>query len=120
MQLADRAERLQSGRGSPAFGTALSFYSGAAISIAQGMSVRADQKSYADVMRLLDYQLAAIRRKLEQQSPSAARAARARLAMRANAGQLYAIWVGKTRRSVRITFPKANEYLDDSAIHALA
>ena len=122
IQLADRAERLQSGRAASAFGTvALSlFYSGTAISISQwGMSVRADQKAYADVLRLLDYQLAASRRKLEQQSPSATRAGRARLAMRANVGQSYAIWVGKTRRSISISFPKANEYLDDSAIQVL-
>ena len=46
------------------------------------MSVRADQKAYGDVLKLLDHELAAVRRKQERQSPGAARAARSRYAAR--------------------------------------
>ena len=83
----------------------------------QGMSVCADRKAYADVLRLLDLDLAAARRKMERQSPgAAARAWRApvRLRARRSARRSCAqrIWVGTTYRTVSIDFPRANEYFD--------
>ena len=82
--LADRADRLQSGRTSQTFSSGTFYFYGSARSIGQGMSVIAQRKAYADVLRLLDHELASVRRKLERQSPGASRAARARLAMRSN------------------------------------
>ena len=38
----------------------------------QGMSVRADKKMYADILRLVDFNLATVRRKNEHRSPGAA------------------------------------------------
>ena len=76
------------------------------------MSVCAERKAYDDVLRLLDHELAAARRRLEHQSPGAARAARSRVASRVNYVPQYQIWVGKTSRYMQIAFPLPNEYLD--------
>ena len=67
------------------------------------MSACADRKAYADVLRLLDLDLAATRRKMERQSTgAAARAWRARFASmhRARRARMaQRIWVGSSYRS---------------------
>ena len=45
------------------------YFSGTGLSICQGMSLCADRKAYDDVLRLLDHELAAARRRQERQSP---------------------------------------------------
>ncbi|MFI5456257.1 MAG: DUF1583 domain-containing protein [Isosphaerales bacterium] len=119
IQLADRFERLQSGRASQYYYTGTFYFAGPGPSIGQGMSVCAGRKAYADVLRLLDHELAAARRKLERQSPGAARTARSRLAARGNYVPNYQIWVNKTSRYVQIPFPLPNDYLDETAIQLL-
>ena len=119
IQLSDRYERLQTGSGNAYYYTGTFYFAGSSASMAQGMSVRAGEKAYEDVLRLLDHELAAVRRKQERQSPGAARAARSRFGSRANSGQQYQIWVGKTTRYMQITFPTPNEYFDADAIQVL-
>ena len=94
------------------------YFNGPGMALGQGMSVRADQKAHADVLKLLDHELAAVRRKQERQSPGAARAARSRYATRATAPQ-YQIWVGKTTRYIQIAFPLPNEFFDETTIQLL-
>ncbi len=86
------------------------------------MSACADRKAYADVLRLLDLNLAATRRKMERQSTGAAgRAWRARYAYIQSLGSrlLQRIWVGSSYRSVAIDFPRPNEYFDSDLILVL-
>ena len=90
--------------------------------MSQGMNELADRKSYSDVLSLVDYNLAAARRRLEHQSPGAlARALRARYAALGIPGYVpaYRIWVGSRYRSVQIPFPQVNEYFDGTVIQVL-
>jgi tetratricopeptide (TPR) repeat protein len=123
VELAERYERLQAGRTTPGFTTgSFTFAAGAGLSISQGMSVCADRKAYADVLRLLDLNLAATRRKMERQSTgAAARASRTRSALFAALGArtTQRIWIGSSYRTVSIDFPQSNEYLDSDAIGVL-
>ena len=68
--LADRLDRLQSGTSIGAFATAGFYFYGTARSMGQGMSVCAQKKAYGDVLRVLDHQLASVRRKQEKQTPA--------------------------------------------------
>ncbi len=72
IQLTERCDRLQTGRAFPVYATPSFRFPGPAIAMCQGMSVCADKKLHADVLRLVDYNLAAVRRKNEHQSPAAA------------------------------------------------
>jgi len=118
IQLFDRYERLQAGRANTSFYTGSFYFNGPGLSLAQGMSARADQKAYDDVLKILDHQLAALRRKVERQSPGAVRAARARQG-RVNYVPQYQVWVGKSSKYMQIAFPLPNEYLDSTAIQLL-
>ena len=96
-------------------------FMGPAIAMCQGMSVRADNKMYADILRLVDFNLATIRRKNEHRSPGAARGACARyLALGfSNFQPNYMIWIGPRYRLARFDFPQVNEYLDATVIPVL-
>jgi lipopolysaccharide biosynthesis regulator YciM len=118
IQLADRLERLQSGR-AQYYSTGTFYFAGTALSFSQGMSVCAQRKAYANVLRLLDHELAAARRRQEHQSPGAARSARTRVASQVNVSPQYQIWVGKTTRFIQIPFPTPNEYVDSTGIQLL-
>ena len=88
----------------------------------QGMSACADRKAYGDVLRLLDLNLAATRRKMERQSTGAARRRAAPVrdyAVGRRASVRRRIWIGTTYRTFSIDFPQANEYLDTDAIQVL-
>ena len=61
------------------------------------MSVCAEKKAYDEVLRLLDHELASVRRKQERQTPAAARAAR-RACPPGRPAMSYQIWIGKTIR----------------------
>ena len=119
LQLSDRYERLQAGRTAQYYYTGTFYFASPSVSINQGMNICAQRKAHADVIRLLDHELAASRRKLERQTPGAARSARSRLSSTTIASRRYQISVGKGTRVVQIAFPIANEYLDDSAIMTL-
>lgn len=120
-QLVDRYERLQSGRKTSYYYTGSYYFAGPGPSLSQGMGICADRKAYHDVLRILDHELATIRRRFEHQSPGAA--ARANRAMLTSNGlgyvPQYQIWVGKTTRYVRVPFPLPNEYVDETAIEVL-
>ncbi len=118
IQLSDRYDRLQTGRGNAYYSTGTFYFGGPADAIGQAMSFRAGMKAYDDVLRLLDHELAAVRRKQERQSSGASRAARSRFGSQAVVQQ-YQIWVGKTSRYMQITFPTPNEYFDANAIQLL-
>ncbi len=120
-QLLDRYERLQAGRTMSYYYTGSYYFGGPGPSISQGMSICADRKSYGEVLKLLDYDLAVLRRRIERQSPgAAARANRARFASLGTGNSpRYQVWVGKTYRTVSIDFPMPNEYFDDTAIQLL-
>ncbi len=84
--------------------------SGPGLAISQGMSVGADRKAYADVLRLVDFTLADTRRKMERQSKgAAARAYRAQSALVRARGAIRVtpIWIGSSYRTIRLTFPGA-------------
>ena len=122
IELAERYERLQTGRTSPIFTTGSFHFAGPGLAMCQGMNELAGRKSYSDVLRLVDYNLAAARRRLERQSPGAlARAQRARYAALGRPGYVpaYRIWVGARYRSVQIPFPQVNEYIDGTVIQIL-
>jgi len=90
--------------------------------MSQAMGVCAERKDYDKVLKLLDFNLAAARRKSQQQSQRAA--ARARRARYASTGQLgypsfYQILVGTRLTSVELAFPQADQYLDETNIVAL-
>ena len=70
------------------------------------------------MLKLLDHELAAVRRKQERQSPGAARAARSRYSARGSSPQ-YQIWVGKSSRYIQISFPLPNEFFDETTIQLL-
>ena len=78
--LCDRYERLQSGRGGQQYFYTGSFYfAGPAAALTQCMTARAAAKAHDDVLKILDHQLAAARKRLERQTPGSARGARRRL-----------------------------------------
>ncbi|MGP0063330.1 MAG: DUF1583 domain-containing protein [Isosphaeraceae bacterium] len=120
-QLLDRYERLQAGRTMPYYYTGSYYFAGPGASLSQGMSVCGDRKAYGDVLKILDYDLAALRRRIERISPGAA--ARANRAKYASNGPgyipRYQVWVGKTYRFLSIDFPMPNAYFDDTAIQVL-
>ncbi len=121
IRLNDRFERLQTGRTVSYYRTPSFYFVGADVAMSQGMSVRADAKMYGDILRLIDYNLATVRRKNEHQSPGAAARAPPRRYQAHGPGYSpsYAIWIGSDYRSVRIAFPMVNEYLDSTAITVL-
>ncbi len=116
--LADRWERLQSGRAQQYYYTGTFYFNGPWDAIEQCMAVRAEKKAHADVLKLLDYGLTAARRRLATQSPASTRAARTRYANQGNAPG-YQIWTGKTTRYMQIAFPLPNEYMDEHIISLL-
>jgi predicted Zn-dependent protease len=115
-QLLDRFERLQSGRNSSYYYTGSYYFAGPGTALSEGMSVCAGRKAYDDVLKILDYEFATLRRRLEHQSPGAA--ARAIRAQYATSPQ-YQIWVGKSSKYIRVEFPLPNDYVDETAIQAL-
>ncbi len=121
IQLLDRYERLQAGRTFSYYYTGSYYFGGPGPALSQGMSACAERKSYGDILKLLDYDLAMLRRRQEHQSPgAAARANRARIASY-GPGYVprYQIWIGKNYRYLPVDFPLPNEYLDETAIQAL-
>ena len=120
-QLLDRYERLQAGRSMSYYYTGAYYFQGPGPSLSQGMSVCGERKAYSDVLKLLDYELSALRRRIERQSPgAAARANRARYASN-GPGYVprYQVWVGKNYRYMPIDFQLPNEYFDDTDIQVL-
>jgi tetratricopeptide (TPR) repeat protein len=120
--LADRYERLQTGRTATVYNTGLFTFASPAGAISQGMSICAGRKAFADVIKLVDHSLAAARRKQESQTRGAnARLLRSRLAAYVAAGVRvgHRIWVGSSYRNVTFSYPTANEYLDTGTIDAL-
>ncbi len=71
-QLLDRYERLQSGRKSSYYYTGSYYFAGPGPALSEGMSVCAGRKAYDDVLKVVDYEMAVLRRRLEHQSPGAA------------------------------------------------
>ena len=119
MQLADRLERLQSGRTAQYYNTGTFYFSGTGASFSQGMNLCAQRKAYGDVFRLLDHELAAARRKQERPSAGPARTTRTRAGSQVNYVPQYQVWVGKASRYMQIAFPLPNEYLDATSIQVL-
>ena len=121
IQLNERYDRLQTGRTVSYVSNSSFYFVGADLAMGQGMTALADKKEYADLLRLLDYNLATVRRKNEHQSPgAAARALRARYqAQRPGYSPSYAIWIGSDYRSVPLAFPMVSEYLDRNTIAVL-
>ncbi len=120
-QLLDRYERLQAGRTSTYYYTGSYYFNGPGGALSEGMSVCAGRKAYDDVLKILDHEMATIRRRLEHQSPGAA--ARANRALYASYGAgytpQYQIYVGKTPRYINVNFPLPNDYVDEAAIQVL-
>ena len=121
-QLLDRYERLQAGRTSTYYYTGSYYFDGPGPALSEGMSVCAGRKAYDDVLKILDYELAALRRRLEHQSPGAA--ARANRAMYASYGAGYIAAVPDLGRqdapsTSRVDFPLPNDYVDETAIQVL-
>ena len=90
--------------------------------ISQAMAVCGDRKDYGKVLKLLDFNLEAARRKYQRQSQR--EIARARRARYASTGRLqyatyYPIWVGSRSTSVEFAFPQPDQYLDETNIVAL-
>ena len=69
IQLFERYDRLQTGRRTSAYNTGTFLFDRPGLAMSQGMSVLADRKDYAGVLRLVDFNLAFARRKQEHQSP---------------------------------------------------
>ena len=90
---------------------------------AGGWTHCADRKDYAQVLKLLDFNLDFARRKTPQQSPAAV--ARARRAAYLAASRLpgyapvYRIWVGSRYMTVRLAYPRVNEYFDGTLLQVL-
>ena len=76
IQLSDRYDRLQTGRSTTVIRTNSFSFGGPSGPLHVGMNACADRKEYSEVIKLLDYWLAAARRKVERQSPGAATRAR--------------------------------------------
>jgi tetratricopeptide (TPR) repeat protein len=125
IQLFERYDRVQTGRSQSrlAYSTQTFSFVGPGLAMSQGMSVLADRKEYAEVLRLVDFSMAFARRKQQQQSAGAAmRALRARYAAMGYAGSVpvsYSIWIGRRNLSVQIPFPQVNEYFDATLIQVL-
>lgn len=117
--LADRYERLTTGRANSYHYTGTFYFFGPGLALSHGMSVSADKKAGGDVIRLLDGALDQLARKIERQTPSAARSARKRGAAGMGYSPQYQIWVGKQSRYMRITFPRANEFIDSTTIQVI-
>ena len=113
--LCDRFERLQSARGQQYFYTGSFYFAGPAAALIQCMTHRADAKAHDDVLKILDHELAAARRKLERQSPGSA-AARGAGSVGTNYVQTAS---GTLIRQTQVSFPSPNEYLDATAIQVL-
>ena len=112
--LCDRYERLQSARGQQYYYTGSFYFAGPATALSQCMTLRADSKAHNDVLKILDHQLAAGRRRLERQSPGSSRSSNTGMGasvIRTSAGGIM--------RRMQFAFPSANEYLDDSGIQVL-
>jgi tetratricopeptide (TPR) repeat protein len=120
IELSRRYDRLQAGRSTYTYYTGSFRFMGTGLALSQGMSVSADRKAYGDLLRLLDFSLTEARQKMERQSKgAAARAARARFAAlnrSRGAIRLTPYWSGSSYRTVRITFPEPNEYIDIEVI----
>jgi tetratricopeptide (TPR) repeat protein len=120
IELTRRYDRLQAGRSAPTFATGSFTFWGPELSLSRGMSVSADRKAYGDLLRLLDFGLDDARQKMERQSKgAAARAARARYAAMsrvASIRRVTLVWIGSSYRSISLTFPEANEYIDAPTI----
>jgi predicted Zn-dependent protease len=112
--LCDRYERLQSAHGQQYYYTGSFYFAGPGAAVSQCMTGRADSKAHSDVLKILDHQLAAGRRRLERQSPGSSRSRNAGMGtsvVRTSSGSLM--------RQMQFAFPSANEYLDDSGIQVL-
>ncbi len=114
--LCDRFERLQSGRGGqPYYYTGSFYFAGPANALSQCMTARADAKAHDDVLKILDHELTAARKRLERQTPGSARAR--------GGGSVGTTLIqtssGALIRQTQAGFPTPNEYLDASAIQVL-
>ncbi len=122
IQLSERYDRLHAGRTTGRFTTGTFTFTSPVLAMCQAMGRCADRKAYAEVLRLVDYNVTAARRRLERQSPSAA--ARARRAafvtfFGRGASVRSRIWVGSGYKVFPIGYPQANEYLDGTVISVL-
>ncbi len=115
--LCDRYERLQSAHGQQYFYTGPFYFAGPDAALMQCMTHRADAKAHDDVLKILDHQLAAARRRLERQSPGSS-SALARGAGFAGTAMIQTP-TGALIRQTQVGFPAPNEYLDASAIQVL-
>ncbi len=118
IELGERYERLQAGRSQPNFTTGSFTFIGPGLAMCQGMSYCADRKAYGDVLRLLDLNLAASRRRLERQSARSTRPTTSGTLTVARRS-LQVIWMKSAYQFFTIDFPQVNEYLDDAAIQVL-
>ncbi len=87
--------------------------------MSQAMSVRARARSYDDVLRLLDHQVAAARRRHERAGKVRGRANNFGNPYGAGNAPSYQVWAGRTTKNVSINFPVPNEYYDYGAITVL-
>src|SRR5262249_11356568 len=87
---------------------------GPAGAIVQCMTKRADSKAHEDILRIVDHELAATKRRQERQSPGSSRARTI-----ARGTFIYQTASGALVRGPQFSFPAPNEILDESAIQVL-
>ena len=119
IRLFDKYERLQQGQTSGAFAANGFYFSGAAGAVGQAMAVRASEKAYADVLKLLDHDLA-VTRKRQEQAAQRGRPQRSGFSPAVGSVYNYSVWTNpKTTTYARLNFPVPNEYYDNGAITVL-
>jgi hypothetical protein len=84
------------------------------VSFGRAMGARADAKAHADILKLFDHYLAAVR-----QPDQVAFRKRSRLASPTVVSRQFQIWFGKQTRWVNIDYPSPNTYYDLGAIQLL-
>ena len=113
--LSDKSERLLSSRASAATAYLYNAF-GKAYSMAQAMAIRAETKGYADIPRLIDHHVLALR-KSRQSGQKPRNSARTMLVSSGYYVQIY-LPNGQTTNTL-INYPTPNTYLDREAIYLL-
>src|SRR5262249_48226483 len=112
LKMFDKLELLDAGKPS---GRQASAFQGVSHSLALAMHKRAEAKAMADVPRLLDRYVEALRRRKQ------ALAARPGSGQQAQQQQYYQyyVWAGKQQRYIQMDYPTPNDYYDHGAITLL-
>lgn len=119
LAMRDKLDRLKGSRlGSSYYVTPSGVYIGdPSTAFIRAMSVRADAKAYADVLKLLDHYLDGVRRRHRDAAQARSRSS-TNLANVGNSGY-YQVWLGSATKGVRVSFPSPNDYFDSGAITVL-